>query len=63
LEQAIRLDPKIAAAHYRLALVYQRLGEKEKAKAELALFERLKTDSQAVQDKQTVLQYLAEDSK
>lgn len=63
LEQAIRLDPKIAAAHYRLALAYQRLGEKQKAKAELALFERLKTDSQAVQDKQTVLQYLAEDGK
>jgi len=63
LEKAIRLNPKIAAAHYRLGLAYQRLGEKEKAAAEFELFERLKSESPTGQDKQTVLQYLAEHSK
>ena len=63
LQEAIRLDPKMATAHYRLGLAYQRFGEKEKARAEFELFERLKSETQVGQDKQTVLEYLAEGKK
>jgi tetratricopeptide (TPR) repeat protein len=63
LEDAIRLDPKMAAAHYRLGLAYQRFGEREKATAEFELFEKLKSENQAEQDKQTVLEYLAEQGR
>jgi len=63
LEKAVRLNPKIAAAHYRLGLAYQRFGEKEKAKAEFELFERLKSENEAGQDRERVLQYLADSGK
>jgi tetratricopeptide (TPR) repeat protein len=39
---AIRLNPQLAAAHYRLAQDYERLGEKDKAAAELAQYEELR---------------------
>jgi len=63
LEKAIRLNTKIPASHYRLGLAYQRVGEKEKAKAEFELFEKLKSEVQAGQDKPAVLRYLAEHNK
>ncbi len=63
LEKAVQLDPKIPAAHYRLGLGYQRLGAKDKAKAELELFEKLKSEVSSGQDRSTVLRYLAERSK
>ncbi len=44
LEKAVSLDPALAAAHYRLALAYQRLGNQEEAKAQLAAFRSLKNE-------------------
>lgn len=43
LERSIQLKPEQPAAHYRLALAYQRLGRKEDAKSELERFATLKT--------------------
>ena len=40
-EAVTRLDPGLAAAHYRLAQDYERLGQKDKAAAELALYQKL----------------------
>jgi tetratricopeptide (TPR) repeat protein len=37
----IRVNPRLASAHYRLAQDYERLGEKEKAAEELSLYQRL----------------------
>jgi tetratricopeptide (TPR) repeat protein len=42
LVEAIRLDPNLGQAHYRLAQAYQRTGQKELAAREFAEFERLK---------------------
>src|SRR5690348_988954 len=39
---AIRVNPELATAHYRLAQDYERLGEKGKAEAELAQYEQLR---------------------
>jgi tetratricopeptide (TPR) repeat protein len=39
---AIRLNSQLATAHYRLAQDYQRLGKKDKAASELALYEQLR---------------------
>jgi superkiller protein 3 len=41
-ERAVQLEPENAAVHYRLSGVYQKLGNREKARAELAEFRRLK---------------------
>jgi len=41
-ERAVRLNPKLALAHYRLGLAWQRLGNAEKAKEEVELFRKLK---------------------
>ncbi len=43
--EAIRLRPDFAAAHYRLAQVYQRVGEKFKGQAELEAWEKLRGGS------------------
>jgi Flp pilus assembly protein TadD len=40
-EDVTRLDPGLAAAHYRLAQDYELLGQKDKATAELALYQKL----------------------
>lgn len=37
LEEAVRLKPDYASAHYRLALAYSRVGQRDKAQAEIAL--------------------------
>jgi tetratricopeptide (TPR) repeat protein len=41
LQSAIRLEPDLAQAHYRLAQAYQRTGQKALAAKELEIFERL----------------------
>jgi tetratricopeptide (TPR) repeat protein len=41
LRRAIRVDPDLAQAHYRLARAYQRTGQKALAAKELEVFERL----------------------
>jgi len=41
LEQAIRLEPENAAAHYALMLVYRDLGKNEDAGREMDLFQKL----------------------
>ncbi|HKT13488.1 MAG TPA: tetratricopeptide repeat protein, partial [Terriglobia bacterium] len=38
---ALHVNPGLATAHYRLALDYERLGEKEKAADELSVYQRL----------------------
>jgi len=43
LQRAIRLEPDVAQAHYRLAQAYQRTGQKELADKELEIFEKLKS--------------------
>jgi tetratricopeptide (TPR) repeat protein len=45
LRRATRLEPDLAAAHYRLAQAYQRTGQKTLAAKELAIFQRLKAES------------------
>jgi len=42
LEKAVKLAPALAAAHYRLGLAYQKVGNTERAQAELAQFRSLK---------------------
>ena len=41
-ERAAQLEPKNATVHYRLSGLYQKLGNQEKARAELEEFRRLK---------------------
>lgn len=43
--QAIRLGPKMEEPHYRLAQAYRQLGQTERAKEELRLYERLAKES------------------
>jgi tetratricopeptide (TPR) repeat protein len=62
LESATRINPNLPATHYRLGQVYQRLGNKERSKAEFDLFEKLKASS-AAQEKQEVVQSLSGDKK
>jgi tetratricopeptide (TPR) repeat protein len=57
LEQAVKLRPELASAHFRLARAYQRLGEADKAKAEAALFQKLRAESEA-NERQRVLESL-----
>jgi Flp pilus assembly protein TadD len=45
LRRAIRLEPDLAQAHYRLAQAYQRTGQEALAAKELEIFERLKPES------------------
>ncbi|NWG14505.1 MAG: tetratricopeptide repeat protein [Acidobacteria bacterium] len=52
LQKAAELDPSYPQPHLTLAHVYRRLGEKGKAEAELAAFQKLK-QAQEDQDKQT----------
>ena len=58
LERAVKLDPGLAAAHYKLGLLYQRRGEQELARNELRLFQDLKADSR-IRDRNAVLHSLA----
>jgi tetratricopeptide (TPR) repeat protein len=40
-QEAVATDPQIREAHYRLAQVYRRIGEKQKAEQELAAYNRI----------------------
>jgi tetratricopeptide (TPR) repeat protein len=42
VQSAMRLDPTLAQAHYRLAQAYQRTGQNGLAAKELEIFEKLK---------------------
>lgn len=42
LQQAVRLDPKHVEARYKLALSLQRIGQAERAQAELQIYQKLK---------------------
>jgi tetratricopeptide (TPR) repeat protein len=63
LDEAVRSNPKLASAHYRLGLAYRRLGEKDKAATEFALSEKLNAEQQAGREKRTVIQFLVEQGK
>lgn len=43
--QAVRLDPKMEEAHYRLSQAYRQLGQAEQAKEELRVYEQLSKES------------------
>jgi tetratricopeptide (TPR) repeat protein len=45
LEKAVSLDPRLAAAHYRLGLAYQRAGNTAGAKEEMDRFRALKDEA------------------
>jgi Flp pilus assembly protein TadD len=44
-ERAIALQPELAEAHYHAAQIYRRTGEKDKAQAELAVYDHLRERS------------------
>ncbi|HEY3440736.1 MAG TPA: tetratricopeptide repeat protein [Paludibaculum sp.] len=44
LERSIQADPRLAAAHFRLARVYDKLGRREEAAAQRALHEKLSAE-------------------
>lgn len=56
LERAAELSPNLASVHYRLGQVYQQLGETEKAKAQVALFQKIKASGEAARETATALQ-------
>jgi tetratricopeptide (TPR) repeat protein len=59
LQRAVALDAAAAPPHYRLSLVYQKLGDGVRAKAELALFQRLK-EREAVKEREAMLRSLSD---
>ena len=56
LETAIRLQPNYSEAHYRLGLAYARVGRKDAAQTEMALFRRY--DRQAQDDQNARLRQI-----
>jgi tetratricopeptide (TPR) repeat protein len=58
LERAVQLRPELASAHFRLARAYQRLGQPDKAKAELELFQKMRAESEAA-ERQRILESVA----
>jgi len=63
LNRAIQANPRLAAAHYRLGVTYKRLGQMDRAKAEFDINEKFKSESQAKQEKQKMIQFLVEQRK
>src|SRR5262249_32034635 len=61
-QKAIALDPNLEEAHYRLAQVYTRTGQKEKAQQEFAVHDRLAKEStaQAERERREVQQFVIE---
>jgi tetratricopeptide (TPR) repeat protein len=51
-ERAVELNPKLPDAHYRLSQDYLRTGQKDRAKAELDIYQQLHTQYMAALDKQ-----------
>jgi tetratricopeptide (TPR) repeat protein len=50
--KAIQANPQLSQAHYRLGMAYDRVGDKEKAKAEFQLHDEIEKQQAAVVDKQ-----------
>ena len=50
-ERAVQISPNLPDAHFRLGRYYLHAGEKEKAQAEFDIFNKLKTEHQAEEDK------------
>lgn len=44
-QRAVQIDPQMEQAHYRLAQAYRRLGQEDKAKEELRVYEQLAKES------------------
>jgi len=51
-QSALAADPSIIEAHYRLAQAYRRIGEPDKAKPEIALYEQLSKQSAQQEDRE-----------
>jgi tetratricopeptide (TPR) repeat protein len=51
-ELAVKLNPQLADAHYRLAQAYIRTGQKQRAQPELEVYQRLRAEHLAELDKQ-----------
>jgi tetratricopeptide (TPR) repeat protein len=50
--KAIEANPQLSDAHYRLGVAYDRVGDKEKAKAEFQLHDEIEKQQAALVDKQ-----------
>jgi tetratricopeptide (TPR) repeat protein len=50
-ERALQLDPKLSDAHYRLGTDYVHTGKKELAQQEFAIYQKLRADHLAQEDK------------
>jgi tetratricopeptide (TPR) repeat protein len=50
--RALELDPRLADAHYRLAVDYTHLGNKPQAETELALYQKLRSEHMAEIDQE-----------
>jgi hypothetical protein len=59
-QAAIAADSQLEEAHYRLAQVYRRMGEKLKAQAEIKLYEQIskKTAQQAEEEGREIPQFV-----
>jgi tetratricopeptide (TPR) repeat protein len=51
-QQAVVADPGMSEAHYRLAMAYDRVGERDKARVELALYQKLSQEQKQEVEKQ-----------
>jgi tetratricopeptide (TPR) repeat protein len=51
-QQALRADPEMEEAHYRLAQAYRRVGDAAKAEAELQSYERVAKESEQKTDRE-----------
>jgi tetratricopeptide (TPR) repeat protein len=51
-ERALQLNPDLPNAHYRLGLFYARVGQKDRAKQEMAIYQQLRAQRSAEGDKQ-----------
>ncbi|MGI9070590.1 MAG: tetratricopeptide repeat protein [Bryobacteraceae bacterium] len=58
LHRALAANPHLADAHYRLALAYRKLSEPDKAKAELDLFKKFKSESRDAVSRDTLVQLI-----
>ena len=58
--RAVAADPRLSTPHYRLALVYRRLGETERAGKEMKLFQSLKSLEEKAREQDDVVGRLGE---
>lgn len=62
LESAVRLAPDVSSAQYRLGVAYERVGEKEKARRQFEIVQRLKSDVQE-RERQSFIRQLGATSR